>query len=127
MDEAPFRQIDLLPQGQTQGSGGCRIRSLSVVESRHGVHKVVVEVLDRTDNAYDLTVCIITCQSTHTKQSKLAPAVHLIPGVVEGASRGQTIVGSADNSIFEITEGITATQKERIDKSALAEDDKLTA
>ena len=45
--------------------------------------------------------------------------------MVEGASRGQTIVGSADNSIFEITEGIAAAQKERIDKSALAEDDKL--
>lgn len=100
MDEAPFRQIDLLPQGQTQGSGGCRIRSLSVVENRHGVHKVVVDVLDRTDNAYDLTVCIITCQSTNTKQSKLAPAVQLIPGVVEGASRGQAIVGSADNGVL---------------------------
>lgn len=127
MDETPFRQIDLLPQGQTQGSGSCRIRSLSFVENRHGFYKVVVDVFDRTDNAYDLTVCIITCQSTNTKQSKLAPAVQLIPSVVEGASRGQTIVGSADNSIFEITEGIAAAQKERIDKSALEEDVKNNA
>ena len=45
--------------------------------------------------------------------------------MVEGASRGQTIVGSADNGVFDVTEGITATQKECVNKSALAEDDKL--
>ena len=108
-----------------QGAGGCRIRSRSVVESRHGVHKVVVEVLDRTDNAYDLTVCIITCQSTHTNQSKLAPAVHLIPGVIEGAGQAQTIRQTGLHTACDVPEGIVGHQHEQVDRCILAECSKL--
>jgi len=106
-------------------SGGSGFIGLSGIKARHGVHDLIVDACNGTNDVHDLRIDIDTGQTGNAHRSDTAPGVHLIPGVIEGAGQAQTIRQTGLHTACDVPEGIVGHQHEQVDRCILAECSKL--
>ena len=106
-------------------SGGSGSLGLSGIKARHGVHDLIVDACNGTNDVHDLRIDIDTGQTGNAHRSDTAPGVHLIPGVIEGAGQAQTIRQTGLHTACDVPEGLVGHLHEQVDRCILAECSKL--
>ena len=97
---------DKIVPGMGSNSGGSGFLGLSGIKARHGVHDLIVDACNGTNDVHDLRIDIDTGQTGNAHRSDTAPGVHLIPGVIEGAGQAQTIRQTGLHTACDVPEGI---------------------